>query len=61
MKTILVWLLISVSDGSYNRGNVTVVERFATLKDCEHVRAATPKAEMQQEMRCVQANIVVLK
>lgn len=58
MITMLVWLLISTSDGAYNRGNTAVVERFKTKEMCEHVMKNSPLLNRNQEMRCIQAEIV---
>ena len=55
MTAITLWLLIAVSDGSYNRGNVTVVERFTSAEQCEHVRKSIANVGSGHEMRCVQA------
>ncbi len=57
MNTIILFLLISVSDGAYNRGNITVVERFTTAQDCENVRAALKKFEENAPAVCVQAKV----
>lgn len=58
MIEVLVWLLISTSDGSYNRGNVAVVERFKNKEQCEHVRANIPEKHSQGSI-CIQANIYI--
>lgn len=42
MTTIIIWLLITTSDGAYNRGNIYVLERFATEKDCMEVKSQIP-------------------
>ena len=34
MNTILVWLLVTISDSPYNRGNVTYSPPLATVEDC---------------------------
>lgn len=38
MPSAFLWILITVSNGAYNGGNVTVVERFASSEDCEIAR-----------------------
>jgi hypothetical protein len=58
MKTIIVWLLITVSNGGYNRGNVTVVDRFPTAETCEFVRQAIPNKGDDFIARCIQATVV---
>lgn len=60
MATIIVWLLISIQDGtSGNYGVVTMVERFPTAGDCEYVRQNMPSNAIRT--RCIQAKIVVVK
>ena len=56
MNTMLVWILISVSTGGYNSGNVQTVERFKTQQMCEHVRESIPKGS--HVARCIQAEII---
>lgn len=34
MKVIFLWILLSVPTGHYNKGNVELLERFATKDDC---------------------------
>lgn len=56
MTTITVWLLIA---GSYNTGRQTsVVERFATLQQCEHVVDALRAIQSIERVRCIQATVV---
>lgn len=38
MTSILVWYLVSVSDGGYNRGNVQYSPPLATLEDCQRIQ-----------------------
>ena len=40
MSTTLLWLLIAVSDGGNNAGNVSVVARFVDVRQCEATRQA---------------------
>lgn len=57
--SVTLWLLLAISDGSYNRGTVTKVGQFATAKDCEAVRSAILKAEKDNlKALCVQARLV---
>lgn len=60
MTTMLVWLLIATSDGYYNRGSVTTVERFASKTNCEHVLNNIPNKH-SVEAKCIQAEILVPK
>lgn len=62
MKTVLVWLLITVSDGHYNRGTSAVMERFADVSECERVRKSIPRdSNAEVKSICVQARIVVIE
>jgi hypothetical protein len=62
MTTILVWLLITVSDGYYNRGTSAVLERFADVAECERVRRNIPRdSNAEVKSVCVQARIVVVE
>ena len=61
MIEIMVWLLIAQSDGVYNRGNVSVVERFASEVQCEHVRKNIPGSGNNFDAKCVQARVLVPK
>ena len=56
MITATVWLLLSVMGSG---GHVTVVERFPTVEQCQHVAKNLP--EGYYKTRCVQATIVVRK
>jgi hypothetical protein len=53
--TSLVWLLVTVSEGSYNRGTVTYSPPLATLEDCQ--RIATQIQTPAVSSYCVQVNI----
>lgn len=57
MKTVLVWLLIAISSGSYNRGTTTVVEKFSSKEDCMDVANTLRKSPV--DLYCVPAKIVV--
>lgn len=70
MNTVLVWILIAVSDGNSTYGNVTVVGHFPDKVQCEHVLRNIPNlnrnnsngyVEGDVAARCVQARIVVPK
>lgn len=62
MTTVLVWLLITVSDGYYNRGTSAVLERFADVGECERVRKNIPRdSNAEVKSICVQARIAVIK
>lgn len=38
MTSILVWYLVSISDGAYNRGNINYSPPLATLEDCQRIQ-----------------------
>ena len=57
MKTVLVWLLIAISSGSYNQGTTTVVEKFSSKEDCMEVANTLSKNTV--DLYCVPAKIVV--
>lgn len=57
MNTIIVWLLISVSDASYNRGTLTVVGKFPDENSCKYVEQNLPHSSAIQT-KCIQAKIV---
>jgi hypothetical protein len=60
MNTVLIWLLVSVGhNGSYAFGT-GVVERFATVQDCEAAAAAIRDARefSKPVLRCVQTRVV---
>lgn len=62
MIEVLVWILVSVSypNSSAGTGTLTVVERFKTSEQCEHVNRNLPiKGDLAT--RCIQANIYIMK
>ena len=58
MNTILVWLLIATSTGSHNGGNVSLIAKFQSVEQCEHVREQIPKSGYNVQAVCIQARIV---
>ena len=63
MTIITVWLLLMVSDGSYNHGTVTVIDNFPTREACLFVLQNIPltRGGEASAARCVQAQRVVKK
>lgn len=57
MNTIIVWLLISVSDALYNRGTLTVVGKFPDENSCKYVEQNLPFSHVLRT-KCIQAKIV---
>ena len=60
MVEVLVWMLLTTSDGAYNRGTVNSIAMFKTEVQCEHVKKNIPRSG-NWEAKCVQANILVQK
>lgn len=60
MTTITIWLLISLPGISGTSSSVptTLVERFATVTECERVRGVIQGSSIRQPMLCVQATVV---
>lgn len=62
MIEITVWLLILVTDGSYNRGSVTELAKFSSAKECQRVAQLIPDNGGKNNLRrCIQATILVPK
>ena len=59
MNTILVWLLMTVSDGVYNRGNVSYSPPLATLEDCQRIQKNIPYGQVYTQ--CIQVYMKVPK
>ena len=59
MTTVLLWLLISMpTDWDKNRTPATLVERFATVEECERVRKVIQGSRGEPLLKCVQAAVV---
>ena len=59
MNTVTVWLLISLSSGAYNQRPVTLVERFATVEECQRVKELVKVSGYGVDItRCIQATVV---
>ncbi|MBQ5557935.1 MULTISPECIES: hypothetical protein [Gammaproteobacteria] len=58
METVTLWLLITV--GGYYGHEATVVERFPTVEQCEHVRKSIPfsNESLRKGTRCVEAKVL---
>ena len=56
MKAILVWILVSVSDGTYNHGNVSYSPYLASIEDC--VRLQKTVTGRDTRTQCVQVNVL---
>jgi hypothetical protein len=56
-ETIVLWLLVAVSDGGNNRGTVSVVERFVSKQACEDVSGQIPRAGDNVLTRCIRAEL----
>ena len=54
MIATVFWLLLAVSNGAYNRGNVVIVARFVSAADCaEAKRNVKNEATESTEFTCV--------
>jgi hypothetical protein len=62
MKTMIIWLLISVSTGTHNKGDVSIIERFTDLNQCKAMRQSilsiSSEVENNVAMRCIQAEVI---
>ena len=66
MNTITVFLLIAVSTGGYNQGNVTKLETFSNVEDCRAVLQQIKAIDTRFKggnfnLSCVEASGVILK
>ena len=63
ITTVLVWLLVSLpTDYDKNRKPAVTVERFATVEECERVKKViSDSSTFRPEMRCIQANIAIVR
>jgi hypothetical protein len=59
MNTVLVWLLVTVSDGAYNRGTVNYSPPLATVEDCQRVQRHVQSSVVYTY--CIQVNMKVEK
>ena len=61
MTTLTLWLLVSLGmDHHQNRRPVVVVERFATVEECQRVKKVLSEDNYHTGvMRCVQATVVI--
>lgn len=60
MNVITIWLLVSVNSiySSAAAGHYTVIERFPTVEDCQHVQKNLPERYASPGMtRCIQARV----
>lgn len=62
MTEITIWILVAFSNGAYNGGNSTVIDRFASEEACVAARAQTWNAEKtfnnQKWATCIKAKVV---
>lgn len=61
MNTVLIWLLVSLPTPSRQAQDaVNVVERFATVQECQRVENIIRDSVKQQlKLRCIQATVVI--
>lgn len=62
MIEITIWLLVAVSNGSYNMGTSTVIDRFSSNETCEEVRKqmyeGEPKIANSRWAKCLKATVL---
>lgn len=58
MNTVLVWLLIATTSGTYESSSTSLIAKFATLDQCEHVRKNIPTKHSAVVAVCIQANVL---
>lgn len=56
MSGVLVWILVTVSDGSYNRGNVVYSPPLQTLEDCVRIQSYVQSSSVNS--KCIQVREV---
>ena len=61
MNFIFVWLLVTVSDGSNNRGTVTYSPPLATIEDCQKIKNQVESNNLTARTYCVQVRKVIEK
>lgn len=60
--TIKVWLLFTISAGSYNVGTLTVFPEFPTQEACNQVKAAVDTAsDSSITAACIEATVLYHK
>ena len=60
MTTVTLWLLVSLGvDYDKNRRPTIVVERFATVDECQRVNKVLSANIYSEPLRCVQATVVI--
>lgn len=52
----MVWLLVTISDGAYNRGTVSYSPPLATLEDCQRIQKSIESSQLYT--RCVEVRKV---
>ena len=54
MTSILVWYLMSISTGMYNRGNIQYSPPLTTLEDCQRLKNFISNYSSSVESQCIQ-------
>ena len=60
MSTVSIWILVAVSTGYYNKGNVSVIDRFATHNDCKIVAQSIRNLDQPVALLCTEAKVLKL-
>lgn len=53
---VTVWILVTVSDGAYNRGTVVYSEPVRTLEDCQRMQSFVQSN--QTYTKCVEVTVM---
>ena len=61
MTTVTVWLLISISNGAYNKGTTAVVAKFPTKEACVELEREIDKMSYFVNLKCIPAKVLVEK
>lgn len=61
MNTIAIWILLAISNGGYNHGTITVIDRFPSAEACANTMRdlkADRDSTSEVMFRCVRAEVV---
>lgn len=58
MATVSLWLLLVVNDAGYNRGNASVLAKFAQKNECIAVREQIKRMSSSVEAECFHSTVI---
>ena len=61
MTSVTLWLLVSLTSGTYAGTPNQVVERFLTLEHCQQVATVINARTVKVPVQCIQATIAIQK